>query len=609
MREYIQNLVRELRGEETDPRKIQQERQMLQRLLSEAGGLGEAALSVGSGMVGEAVGGLAGAYDMAFGQGNARGARDAVQEAMTYQPRTETGQRNMRALGDGVQAAMDYKPLLRDRTIGEDLQAGAEFWDESVVPGLQQAFGDEAGSGVAALGMGVAGAVGLPGRAARGATAGQRISTRLPTAVRSLEDPLAENLIINTDAMRAAPEAFKVNTQTMAQYPQLASNLRNPDKRADHFVGQMSDNLLDMYDRIPPEIREMSKEWYVGANKLANEFSERYNKPVEAVAGVMAALSPQKDWYMNASLAERVIDIHQNPGTFTTEMGETASRIFADAKYQGDLAEVKAKPFEDLNTRQKAMFIRTKDEAHNERGHRTVGPSGDLLDFATTQSGAKKKTGWGSLSEISKAVSVLEDPSVENISKQMGGMHKVRNFYNNIVDPMSDAGDVTIDTHAVAAGLLSPYSGASSPVVHNFGGVGSSSSAITGAQGTYGIHADAYRKAAKEAGVLPREMQSITWEGVRGLFPAVFKTKGNAEAVSNLWSAYKNGDVPLQAVRDAIYDMAGGIDNPTWLSSSGAKEGARSTFKESGSVDPELLALLAAASGAAGGMSLLGDEE
>ena len=36
----------------------------------------------------------------------------------------------------------------------------------------------------------------------------------------------------------------------------------------------------------------------------------------------------------------------------------------------------------------------------------------------------------------------------------MGAMHKVRNFYNNILLPDSPNGHVTIDTHAVAAGLI-----------------------------------------------------------------------------------------------------------------------------------------------------------
>lgn len=179
VREYIQNLVRELRGEETDPRELQKERQLLQRMLQEAGGVGEVALSMGSSMVGEAAGGLAGAYDMAFGQGDARGARDAVQEALTYLPRTEAGQRNMRALGEGVQAAMDYKPVLRDQTIGEDLQAGAEFWEDSVVPWMQETFGDRTGSGVAAGVMGVLGAGVAPARATRPVGAVQKLSKQL----------------------------------------------------------------------------------------------------------------------------------------------------------------------------------------------------------------------------------------------------------------------------------------------------------------------------------------------------------------------------------------------------------------------------------------------
>ena len=51
------------------------------------------------------------------------------------------------------------------------------------------------------------------------------------------------------------------------------------------------------------------------------------------------------------------------------------------------------------------------------------------------------------------------DGSEKNISDSLGNMHKIRNFYNNIVDPEAEDGSVTMDTHAVAAGLISPLSG------------------------------------------------------------------------------------------------------------------------------------------------------
>ena len=112
---------------------------------------------------------------------------------------------------------------------------------------------------------------------------------------------------------------------------------------------------------------------------------------------------------------------------------------------------------------------------------------------------------------------------------------------------MDKAGDVTIDTHAVAAGLLRPLSGKSIEVTHNFGGTGIANSSITGNKGTYALYAEAYRQAAKERGVLPREMQSITWEAVRGLFNPQYKGQAsNVQYIDNIWAQYKSGDITIE---------------------------------------------------------------
>jgi hypothetical protein len=62
---------------------------------------------------------------------------------------------------------MDYQPPLRDQSIGEDLQAVGDYWRDTSVPALQETFGEEAGAGIGATGIGILGSVGLPARAKR----------------------------------------------------------------------------------------------------------------------------------------------------------------------------------------------------------------------------------------------------------------------------------------------------------------------------------------------------------------------------------------------------------------------------------------------------------
>ena len=73
-----------------------------------------------------------------------------------------------------------------------------------------------------------------------------------------------------------------------------------------------------------------------------------------------------------------------------------------------------------------------------------------MADFSRTIKGEKSGTAWNGFRDINKAASILSDPTRENINDQLGEKHKVRSFYNNILDPLSPEGDVTIDTHAVA---------------------------------------------------------------------------------------------------------------------------------------------------------------
>jgi len=399
------------------------------------------------------------------------------------------------------------------------------------------------------------------------------VSTRLPTAVKATEDPIANKLVIDLQASKTDPNAFSHNLGLVKQYPNFASKARNPDRQAEDFITEVKNNLLYLHDQVPEATRQRSKLWYDGARNIVDRWVTDYNMPDQAISGVLAVLSPQKDWFMNVSLGQRVLDIMggQQQHRWDNAMTNTAKVIWSDPKYAPMLDAIKGKTLQEINEPGlKAMWLRTYDQAYLPREHQIVTPEGDFSGIRLNQDGTPTKTGWGSLNEIGKAIVILDNPSLENISSNLGQQHKVRNFYNNIYAPSDPAGHVTVDTHAVAAGLLRPLSGNSREVLHNFGSnvkgeVGPKNSSITGVQGTYGLYAEAYRRAAAERGILPREMQSITWEAVRGLFPDTFKSQAkNVEQIDNIWLQYRKGKMSLEEARDEVFRAAGGINAPEW---------------------------------------------
>ena len=71
------------------------------------------------------------------------------------------------------------------------------------------------------------------------------------------------------------------------------------------------------------------------------------------------------------------------------------------------------------------------------KGVSNVDPEGDPNSPYMNVDGDLKTNAWGSSDETAKALSILDDGSLENISESLGNYHKVRNFYNNIVSPHS----------------------------------------------------------------------------------------------------------------------------------------------------------------------------
>jgi hypothetical protein len=400
------------------------------------------------------------------------------------------------------------------------------------------------------------------------------VSTRFPTAKKAPEKPLETYLQPNIEALRADPQLHEGMMRLLATYPGMPKNLASasPMEIEDTVRGFMKDNLRAIYDAQPDAVRKSSRKWYEGANKLARERGEQYGLPTESTSAVYASLSPQKDWFMNVGLGDRTLDIvmNQQNKMLDQRMLDTAERIYKGAVPKEVFERMKGKPFGEMSPTDQAVFTRLYDETYNSRNYKVVTPEGDFGDFARTKAGDPKNIAWGTFGQIENAINAIRAKGdVDTISSGvLGNRHKVRSFYNNILHPDAPQGDVTADTHHMAASLFRPLSGSSTEVIHGLGSSGPAGtinapkSAVSGIQGTYPLFAEAARDVAKDVGEVPRAIQSITWEGIRGLFTPEFKRSADADKITEIWKQL--GIKNAAEARDQVVNAAGGYRLPEW---------------------------------------------
>lgn len=422
------------------------------------------------------------------------------------------------------------------------------------------------------------------------------ISTRLPTAVKSTEDPFNSMLLADYDAF-AKSSIAPHNAKLATQIPGLRVESDDWRDHADAYMRHATDNLNFLVDLPSDEVRARMGLWYDGANKIAGRLADKFGVPISSAAGAAAALSPQKDWFQNASLAERVGDAMFGYGDvpFSPDMLERLPAGLRAPKFEDMIKGIVGRRFQDLeDPLDKALWVRMFDEANFDRGYRSVLPEGDFGDFVRNQDGSPSKVAWGSLPEIAKAIGAYEAKGdVKRISELMGEKHKVRSFDNNIVEPDSDLGHVTADTHAVAANQLRPLSGNTPEVAQNFGNAldkkfwpeggftAAKSSSVDGLSGTYALNAEPYRIVGAQRGLKPRKVQSIAWEVGRSVFPDVFKTKANMAAVDGIWRQVEKGVMSANDARRKIIDLSGGFRVPDWFGHNPAADGGQgpATYK------------------------------
>jgi hypothetical protein len=383
--------------------------------------------------------------------------------------------------------------------------------------------------------LAMAGVRSAPGIIDRVHTLPGQISTRRP-GVRSPEFGELTDLTVSYDAAKRDLDALAHNVSLMEQIPTIQPNrrLRNPISRAENIIEQEKDNLLYLWERGGPEKQALNREWYVGANRLAQDTAQRYGTTTQQQAGVIAALSPQKDWNENVEIAERLTRLYKDPPAYSGAMDSALDRIKSNLgpKQRSLVDEIRGKEYARLqNNKQRAVWLRAADEASGDRTVRAVLPNGTRGDLLLKKDGQPRTVLWNKVNEIEKALNILDDGSTENIAANLGGAHKVRTFYNQIWKPESAREEAVMDTHATASATLMPLSGDSWPVQHVMGitpaGMpGPKTPALSGMSGVYPLQQEAFIRAAREAEAMPREMQSVMWEEARDLFPAAFKRHG-----------------------------------------------------------------------------------
>jgi hypothetical protein len=378
-------------------------------------------------------------------------------------------------------------------------------------------------------------------------------------------NPDEEILIQTGQALKETPGAFKKNTEMLAEEPFMQGVTGSTDEVYDQAVRRGADNLKYITEELmDPKLVQDARPWYETAHHMGQGFAKQYGVPPEAAWAVNAVMSPQKPWPINVANQQRMLEMNAN-GYDVGSAGAQKAQKWVNDRLETDspgavavkgpeyAARIMATPMDELtDAADRYAKVVLTDAVNNNRMVPNVLPDGSFGDDYGPIT-------WGSAREVNSGLDILDNPSMENIAANMSGGGKVPSFHNNQANPWSDKPIVTADTHSAGALSLFP-GGGSDPIVYRTMGLSgkkglpkaAASSASTGAKGLYGWATDAHVLAGKELGMQPREVQSVTWEGVRGAWGQSGKTPALKKAIADAWRNASSPDEARAAIKGIL---------------------------------------------------------
>jgi hypothetical protein len=291
----------------------------------------------------------------------------------------------------------------------------------------------------------------------------------------------------------------------------------------------MVQNLLAIFDSLTDDFKAKAKDWYIGANRTANFLSNKYGVSLEQSSAILAVFSPKKEWFNNIADAERFLDVMKND--YQTVFTKADADKVISKLTKGKVNSLKSRrKIEDSQLKKFAELLNAHFKKYGEVSMEQMdrmGVSEEVqsqivrglmsLNYPKNTYGMFNPDGTfdrpstttyseNSYDNMGKAMRIYKDGSLQNIHQELGAYNKIRNFYNNIVDPNSPIPYVTADTHALSGALGISVSADEASASGLF---------AEGFSSIYAMTKEAYIIAAQITGYSPREMQSIVWEAVR----------------------------------------------------------------------------------------------
>lgn len=354
----------------------------------------------------------------------------------------------------------------------------------------------------------------------------------------------------------------------ISQVPGFEDFRRRKGRRAlDDITERYAEEALQYAEESWALSREATlrhAEWYPFINRWGRDRATETGLSVAGTYAMIAALSPTALWPNNVAWANFFLE------TFGRARDIIVRAEWIEAKYTVDVAFGRGRPrhrgdligkrLYDLSDEDAAVVLRAMHDFSPVRQLGGRRGFGDPSNTAIPQS----------MENLTKAVSVLRHPTVENIDAKLGGL-KVRSFYMNISDPFDLVDqNVTPDTHHFGILHGAPWT-VSNPFIKSgtLNITDTPESGITGVRGAYPMAIEGTRRAARRFNELhdtdfaPAQIQSIDWEWHQAKWPSDFRTPENLRAIGKIRTLRARGHITRQEELELVEALRLRLGAPT----------------------------------------------